>query len=60
MRIYPLCCQSAFCGRADCTDCRNKPLLDEFKEWVKKTGAVVRDPIWNPSIYTIPGKENRE
>jgi hypothetical protein len=52
-RVYPACCRSAYCGRLDCTGCRNKPILDEFKAWVAATGAVKSDPIWCPNVYTV-------
>ena len=51
MRVYPTCCTSAFCGRVECEGCRNKPILDEFKAWVKRTGAAKTDPIWCPTVY---------
>ena len=50
-RTYPTCCQSACCGRTECSGCLSKPVLDEFKAWVKKTNAVVADRIWSPTIY---------
>jgi len=57
MRIYPSCCTSAFCGKSSksCPSCRHWPTLREFMEWVERTGAVVTDPIWCPTAYTIPG-----
>jgi len=51
-RVYPSCCTSAFCGRTECEGCRNKPILDEFKEWKERTGAVCKDYIWSPLVYT--------
>ena len=51
-RVYPKCCTSAFCGKIDCTGCRNKSILDEFKAWIEKTNAKVEDPVWCPLVYT--------
>lgn len=51
-RIYPQCCTSAFCGRIECNGCPDKPRLDEFEAWVKRTGAVQKEPIWCPSVWT--------
>lgn len=50
-RIYPLCCQSAYCGKSDCTGCVNKPIHDEFMAWVEKHKAEVVDPIWSPCVF---------
>ena len=52
-RIYPSCCTSAFCGRVECSGCRNKPVLDAFKAWVRDTGAVCADEIWSPNVYVV-------
>lgn len=54
LRVYPICCTSAYCGRVDCTGCPNLPILSEFKQWIASTGAVVTDPIWSPLVYTVP------
>ena len=53
VRVYPTCCTSAFCGLGpeSCPPCRNYPKLQEFKRWVKATGAIVDDPIWCPTVY---------
>jgi len=55
MRVYPICCTSAYCGKGpeECASCKNKPALDEFKAWVERTGAVVADPIWSPLVYVV-------
>jgi len=53
IRVYPTCCTSAFCGKTECEGCKNKPILDDFKAWRDRTGAVVTDPIWCPLVYTI-------
>ena len=52
-RFYPSCCTSAYCGRIDCEGCDNKPINDEFKAWVARTGAEPVDPIWCPLIYRV-------
>jgi len=57
MRVYPSCCTSAFCGKTECAGCSNLPILQEFKSWVKATGAEVTDPIWCPNVYSVPNKE---
>ena len=57
-RLYPAQCLSAFCGRIDCTNCRHKPELDEFKKWVEETGAKVVDPVWCPTVYTTEVKSD--
>lgn len=54
MRVYPQCYMSMYCGRLECGGCKNLPVLDEFRAWVKRTGACVTDPIWCPGVYTIP------
>jgi len=56
IRVYPLCCQSAQCGRLNCDGCRNLPVLTEFKQWVKDTEAKQEDPVWGPSIWTATKK----
>lgn len=56
-RVYPTCCTSAYCGKTDCTGCRNWPKLVEFKEWVDRTGACVEDPVWCPSVYAVPKEQ---
>jgi hypothetical protein len=40
-RIYPICCTSAYCGNygESCNGCENKPALDEFRSWAKRTRA---------------------
>lgn len=58
MRVYPICCTSMYCGSSSCEGCRFKPILDEFKAWMERTGAVVTDPVWCPLVYTIP--KNKE
>ena len=57
MRLYPLCCTSAFCGGTDCEGCRNEPVLAEFKAWRAATRAVKQDPIWCPLVYTVPKRK---
>lgn len=58
-RIYPACCTAAYCGEVSCEDCPDKPALDEFKAWVKETGAEPADPIWSRLVYVVrkPAKE---
>lgn len=51
IKVYPVCCTSAFCGRGECKGCQHEPTLREFKEWREKTGAVCSDPIWSPTVY---------
>mgnify|MGYP006316612917 CR=1 FL=1 len=51
-RAYPTCCTSAFCGRIDCTGCRNLSVLEDFKAWVKRHEAVCEDPVWCPTVFT--------
>ena len=51
-RFYPVCCQSAYCGKINCpTTCRNLPALLDFKAWQEKHAAVKPDPIWSPSYW---------
>ena len=52
-RVYPQCCTSMYCGGfgEDCQNCRNKPIKDEFNQWVKEHKAVQADRIWNPTVY---------
>lgn len=50
-RIYPTCCQSAYCGSGDCKGCKNLPRLEEFTRWKKETEAVRPDWIWSPSVW---------
>ena len=54
--MYPVCCISTYCDRIRCEGCRNLPILQEFKQWVKDTKAIVKDPIWGRLTYvsTIP------
>ena len=54
MRVYPLDCTSAYCGRADCTGCRYLPALEEFRTWARDNNARVEDEIWAPLVWTIP------
>lgn len=51
-RVYPIDCQSAYCGRTSCNGCPMLPKLSEFKAWRHRTAAVQRDRIWSPSVYT--------
>jgi len=55
-RRYPSCCTSAYCDKCgeQCEGCPFKPVLDEFKAWRERTGAVCVDPIWSPSFYEVP------
>jgi len=53
-RIYPGCCRSAVCGRIECSGCDCLPVLLEFKRWVAEHRAVVLDPVWCPTVYTVP------
>ena len=50
-KMYPTGCLSASCGKIDCTGCEQKPLLDEFKQWVKDHDAKRVDPVWVPNIW---------
>lgn len=52
-RVYPTCCTSAYCGNGpeSCPACPNFPVLQEFKEWVSNTNAIVTDRIWSPLVY---------
>jgi len=58
MRVYPIGCTSAYCGKIYCGGCRRASILNEFKDWVRRTGARVTDEIWNPLVYTIPEKQD--
>jgi len=52
VRVYPSCCTSAFCGRIECPqDCKCLPTLVEFTSWRERTGAIVSDPVWCPTVY---------
>ena len=53
MRVYPLDCTSAYCGRADCTGCRHLHVLEEFRAWARDNKAKVEDEIWSPLVWTI-------
>lgn len=50
-------CISQYCGETStgeyCAKCQHRPALDEFKAWVKLTGAIPLDPIWTPLIYEV-------
>ncbi len=59
-RLYPRCCTSAFCGRVECSGCRNRDALREFRAWVKANGAVQVDPIWSPCVYIVPPEKGSE
>jgi hypothetical protein len=53
-RRYPINCRSLYCGEVEgptCQACAHRAELDDFRAWVKATGAVQADPIWSPSIY---------
>ena len=52
-RVYPTRCLSAYCGKIDCNGCRHAPALQEFKDWVQRTGAtrVNEDSL----VYVVPG-----
>jgi hypothetical protein len=50
-RHYPFACQSAQCGRIECSGCPMKPKLDEFKTWRERTKATQPDHIWSPTIW---------
>lgn len=51
IRVYPQSCLSMYCGKVDCTNCKFRQELEEFKQWVTKNRAVVTDPIWCPTVY---------
>jgi hypothetical protein len=52
-RVFPTCCTSMYCGETECpTACSNLPVLQEFKQWVADNNAVVKDPVWCPTVYT--------
>lgn len=52
-RVYPVACQSAFCGRAECPErCPSLPELRRFLRWVDESGATVEDETWCPTVYT--------
>ncbi len=58
MRVYPACCTSANCGATSCPEtCPMLPVLTEFKAWRDRTGAVVSEPVWCPTVYTIPAEK---
>lgn len=55
-RFYPMSCRSMYCGETDnnsawCMNCSNRPELDAFKEWQRRTKAVQPDPIWSPGAW---------
>ena len=53
LRVYPASCQSSQCGRLTCPpDCRSLPRLRAFEQWQDDHRAVVKDPIWSPTVYT--------
>jgi hypothetical protein len=52
VRVYPTCCTSAYCGRAECGGCRNLPVKAEFEVWREAGAAVRQDRIWCPSVWT--------
>jgi len=50
-RLYPLCCQSAYCGRTQCEGCRHLPEREAFERWREQTNAFRPDPVWSPSFW---------
>lgn len=56
VRYYPQSCISMYCGRsgADCNDtCQYWKDLQDFKDWVKRTGAKCADEVWSPLRYEV-------
>lgn len=53
IRVYPSCCTSAYCGRGDCTGCRNLPIKQDFEKWRDEHEAVVEDQTWCPLVYQL-------
>jgi hypothetical protein len=51
-RVYPSCCTSSYCGRTDCSGCRNLPTLEEFKAWRAARAAIRTDETWCPTVWT--------
>lgn len=42
-----------YCGETECPEtCSNLPVLQEFQQWVADNNAVVKDPVWCPTVYT--------
>lgn len=59
VRVYPTWCRSAYCGRYNCSGCANLPVLQEFKDWVRRTRAVEENPVWSPGVYVAHGVPER-
>ena len=61
-RVYPITCRSAYCSELSCpAKCIHLPSLNEFKDWVEKHEAIVRDEIWCSTVYTATkGVRNSE
>jgi hypothetical protein len=56
-RHYPMNCRSLYCGEVEgptCQACVHRAELDDFRAWLKATGAVQADPVWSPAIYVAP------
>lgn len=50
---YPAACRSMSCGHTTCPkDCPYLTTLNEFKTWGTEYGAVIKDPLWLPKVYT--------
>ncbi len=50
-RFYPSACQSATCGRTECSGCPHAAALFEFHQWRKRTRAYQPDHIWSPTLW---------
>lgn len=59
-RFYPLCCQSAYCGRSECLGCKFKHIRVEFDAWCEQTAAIRPDPIWCPTYYVATRRADND
>lgn len=53
VRVYPVCCTSACCGKLECpAGCPRRPVLAEWEAWKAAGAAEKTDPVWCPTVWT--------
>jgi hypothetical protein len=59
--FYPTCCTAAFCGKIDCSNCRNAPELLAWYarqfEIAAKNGKTIRESDNFRVVFTMSGKQ---
>jgi len=58
--FYPMQCQSAQCGRVDCTGCKHQETHEAFLKITRTAEIIEHNSIWTPTAYKIRPRDEEQ